>query len=216
MQYTYEPGEASKHSLKEHHALAKAATDGEVYAESDLRFIADEVIPGLFRHTRQARFLRRGWVVELGLILFSLMAAGLEITHQCAFSDILALAPPRCEMCYSNVFLFLLVILAAIWFLNLYLFALLKSRGFHFNRTTLHEGLYLSHPDIPPMAITMYLYLTAILVLLWGAGIYIFFKSTTQCMRGGARFARPRSMPLMIVLGLSEVFVPVSLLLLRR
>eukprot|EP00392_Amoebophrya_sp_AT5.2_P001531 g1533.t1 len=214
MQATFEPGER-KQTLGEHYAFAKVVADGKLYEDSDLQFIADEVIPSLFKNTRHSRYLRKGWGVEFVLIFFVVISGLLELTQKCNFADSLQ---PTCAACYSDVFVLFLLVTAFAWFCGFFVFLLLKARGFHVNRTTVTEGLFKSHENIPPMAITLWLYATAVVTLLWGAGIYLFFRSNRVCSGGDSRGEdkNHRSLEMLYCLWATIAFLPVSVIFLRR
>ncbi|CAD7935223.1 unnamed protein product [Amoebophrya sp. A25] len=211
MQQTFDPGEKGGGSLGEHHAFAKKATDGEIYKHSDLQYLADEVLPGIFLHTKHFRMQRKIWVAELLFLVVLEIIFVMELVGHCKFIG--AFTAPRCERCYSDMFLFVAFGTGVLWLLHLYLFILLKSKGFYITRQVLKQGVYATYEGVfTDMALNTYFGFSFGLATMWFAGAFAAFESHIVCVGAGAGYERPRSQLLVYINTATLCFLPLCML----
>merc|ERR1719213_268773 len=81
------------------------------------------VLNGIMIYTRGSEWILFVW------IMFVVMANSMEMWGSCPFEMGLT---PVCKYCYSQSFVSWNFVMTAMWFLHLYLYVLLLSRGFQF------------------------------------------------------------------------------------
>lgn len=147
----------------------------------------EKVWYNLLRETKEKWWLSFTWTLEVLLILYVCMAMSMEIWGACPHEMGIA---PVCQYCYSTAFLIWDVVLVCVWFLDLYLFILLVSRGF----TCTFARFSQLFPDneargIPAPAISTFLYLTTVLVAWLLLGIFLLVLSQSCNKSDGSIFA---------------------------
>merc|ERR1719510_1435075 len=110
---------------------------------------------------------------------------------------------PACKYCYSTVFLLWNGILVTLWFLHLYLFVLLVSRGFKMGLRLFWNPRELfkdaERRDIPQGAVAAFMYLSTGLLAWLVVGAFVLILSDT-CQEKGTVFgaSRPGRSSLMV------------------
>lgn len=147
---------------------------------------AVEVWSNLLRYTRTKPWVTFVWSLEILVLLFVLMAVCMEAYGSCPYEMGLA---PVCKYCYSTQFLVWNSVLVLLWFLDLYLFALLVSRGFTLTMRKLGNVFVENEArGIPSSAIATFMYLTAGVATWLVLGLFMLIVSGPACA-GGPIFA---------------------------
>eukprot|EP00928_Gymnodinium_smaydae_P008959 TRINITY_DN13307_c0_g2_i1.p1 TRINITY_DN13307_c0_g2~~TRINITY_DN13307_c0_g2_i1.p1 ORF type:complete len:232 (-),score=49.25 TRINITY_DN13307_c0_g2_i1:89-784(-) len=178
-----------------------------------------QVWRNILHHASSSRLSCLVWSSELVVMLFIVMSIFMEMWGACPYDMGIT---PTCKYCYSSVFLFWNAGLVLLWFLNLYLFVLLISRGF-----TMSIWQYW-HPDslfaeskrlgIPQRAVATFLYMTTALLAWLVVGLFALIFSTSCTKRGSIySLSSPGRSDLMVATtGSALFFVPALLVLGRR
>lgn len=118
------------------------------------------------------------WCVELLLIALVVMMMATELYGACPVEWGLL---PTCRYCYSDTLLTWFGIFATLWFVNVFFFVLLVSKGFALYT---ERGVWVDNEDkgIQRNHITLYLFLTAALTVWWLVGINNYFESAWRCV----------------------------------
>lgn len=118
------------------------------------------------------------WALEVFWLLFVVMANVMELWGSCPWE--LGLAPV-CQYCFSTRFLAWNGIYVTLAFLNLYVYILLRSRGFQlYGRTVAYVYDYNTSKGIPDNAISFFLLLTGGIFIMMLVGI-VFLVQSNGC-----------------------------------
>lgn len=171
---------------------------------------AHSVWHGVLTHTMNTQWFYIAWGAEIFWVLFVVMAVTKEMWGSCPFEDTMFV--PNCRSCFSTTFVMWTIGLAALWFLHLYFFVLLVSRGFRFHLR--HLGRTIPEnaaKGIPENALYFFMYLSLVLALWFFAGL-VFLIQSNQCLRGGQIFERHHRSQLMFwTTALNVLFGPILL-----
>jgi len=148
------------------------------------------VIPNLQTHSQDRTLLRMVWVVELLWMGLINMAMVYELTVYCAMSESLM---PTCRHCGTSNFIVWLAPLSILWFLNLYTYALLVSRGAHFSLTNWRSlNKELDDDPIPGNAVRFFQTMSIVLAC-WIVVGFGPLMDSNRCNRGLHRQRTPGS-----------------------
>jgi len=142
MQYTWEKDDPI--SMEGDFAFADKIVNSQYYKDESLEgpvgdalpgrgtmeFFAQVVVPNLLYHTKTNKAVQYFWAVEILWMILIVVAVVLELTHRCQFTYAML---PVCQRCYSTVFILWFLGFNLVWSFQLYLYLLLKSRGFKFS-----------------------------------------------------------------------------------
>lgn len=167
----------------------------------------DSLWHGLLVHTREYTRIYLIWAFEILWLLFLSMVMTTEMWGSCPFE--LGLAP-ACVYCYSLPFVLWSFVLTIVWFLNLYLFVLLVSRGFSITVAKFGRCVK-DNKDrgIPKNALLTFWYMNIFLVCVEIAGIAILALSSQCNSVGSAYEGRSRSPMMFWSVVCSVVCVPI-------
>lgn len=152
------------------------------------------VMNGIMLYTRGVEWVVFVWFAELLWIMFIIMGNSMEMWGSCPFEMGLT---PVCKYCYSGSFITWGSVLVVLWFLNLYLYVLLCSRGFQCRLRTL--GFVFRDNEaggIPTTAIKLFLGLSGALVFWIIAGAFLLFLSNS-CQYSSQIYLHHQRSPIM-------------------
>lgn len=136
-------------------------------------------------YTKDRQWIIAIWGIESLWLIFVTLMIAMEMWGSCPFEMGFT---PVCKYCYSTTFLVWNGGLLALWFMNLYLYVLLISRGFSFKLRSLGHTVGVNKAKgIPVNAIYMFIYLTIALFAWLAVGIVVIVMSN-QCLRDGRIF----------------------------